>query len=97
MMKKGKVKDKYNCFYTKNNLREKVIRISSDNGLNKTIISYWDEYGSLCGDETYQQNKLVEKREFEMKYEFDEFGNWTYKNINNGKHTLIHNREITYY
>jgi len=95
--KEGKVKDEYNCFYTKNNLREKVIRVSDENGLNKTIISYWDEYGSACGDETYYAGKLLEKRVFDIKYKFDEFGNWTYKYVSNGTHTLIHNRVITYY
>ena len=93
----GKVKEEYNSFYTKDNVREKVIHISYENGLTKTIIRYYDEYGNFSGDETYQYNKLVEKREFEMKYELDKFGNWIYKYVNNGTHTLIHNREIIYY
>lgn len=95
--KDGNIKDEYNSFYTENNVREKVIHISYDNGLTKTMISYYDKYGNFSGDETYQGNKLVEKRKFEMNYEFDSYGNWTYKYVDNGKYTLIHNREITYY
>lgn len=86
--------------YFYNNVRM-LIRMERNalnyDGVSEKAVSFFNEYGTFCGLEFYLDNKLDEKYEFDIQYEFDEKGNWVQSTVITEFSTDIHNRVITYY
>lgn len=69
----------------------------NDEGFAEKAVSFFDQYGTFCGLEFYLDNKLNEKYQFDIQYQFDEIGNWVQSIVTTEFSTNIHNRTITYY
>jgi len=66
-------------------------------GVKERAVSFFNEYGTFCGLEFYLDNKLDEKYEFDIQYEFDETGNWVYYYVVDKFNKSVFTRTITYY
>ena len=66
-------------------------------GVREKAVSFFNEYGTLCGVEFYLDNKLDEKYEFDIQYKFDETGNWIYYDVDDKFSKSVLTRTITYY
>lgn len=66
-------------------------------GVREKAVSFFNEYGTLCGVEFYLDNKLDEKYEFDIQYKFDETGNWIYYDVDDKFSKTVFTRTITYY
>lgn len=86
-----------NYFYDEVGRKTKWERYSDLNGVKEKTISFFDEYGSFSGLEMYSDNVLYKKEEFDIKYQFDEKGNWVKSIVITEFSTDIHDRTITYY
>ena len=69
----------------------------NDDGVTEKAVNFFDQYGTFCGLEFYLDNKLNEKYEFDIQYQFDEIGNWIQSIVTTEFSTDIHSRTITYY
>lgn len=84
-------------FYDEMGRKTKKEEIAYIEGVREKTISFFDEYETFCGFEIYRNEVLSDQGKFDVKYEFDEKGNWIQSIVITEFSTDIHKRTFTYY